>query len=149
MPIRDENKARYPKDWKAISLRIRERAGQRCEKCKAPNGELIAREQSEDWAFEPTYTDDTGQVFSAEDGRHMGFNSPQDMPAKWVRVVLTVAHLDHRPENCADDNLKAWCQRCHNIYDMPMRKAGIATRARQQYAAADLFAPPPKPQETP
>lgn len=31
MPIRPENKARYPKDWKQISLRIRERSGGRCE----------------------------------------------------------------------------------------------------------------------
>lgn len=139
MPIRAENKARYPKDWKAISLRIRERAGQRCEKCHAPNGELILREQSEDYAFEPTYTDDTGMIFSAEDGREMGFQLPQDAKGKWVCVVLTVAHIDHQPENCADDNLKAWCQRCHNIYDMPMRKAGIAKRARQRLAAADLF----------
>lgn len=139
MPIREENKARYPKDWKAISQRIRERAGQKCEKCKAPNGEMILRGQSEDYAFEPTYTDDTGMIFSAEDGRELGFQLPQDADGKWVRVVLTVAHLDHQPENCADDNLRAWCQRCHNIYDMPMRKAGIAARARNKVAVADLF----------
>ena len=46
MPIRPENKARYPKDWKQISLRIRERAGWRCEyvdaneyRCRAVHGE--------------------------------------------------------------------------------------------------------------
>jgi len=50
-------------------------------------------------------------------------------------VVLTVAHLDHTPEHCDDANLKAWCQRCHNTYDMPMRRAGIAGRAR---AALDM-----------
>jgi 5-methylcytosine-specific restriction endonuclease McrA len=39
MPIRPENKALYPKDWKQISLRIRfERAGGRCEWCPAENG---------------------------------------------------------------------------------------------------------------
>jgi hypothetical protein len=31
MPIRASEKARYPKDWKAISARIRERAQDRCE----------------------------------------------------------------------------------------------------------------------
>lgn len=31
MPIRPENRARYPKDWKAISLEVREAAGWRCE----------------------------------------------------------------------------------------------------------------------
>ena len=28
-------------------------------------------------------------------------------------MVLTVAHLDHTPENNALTNLKAMCQRCH------------------------------------
>ena len=36
-------------------------------------------------------------------------------------VVLTTAHLDHTPENNADDNLAALCQRCHNKYDAPKR----------------------------
>jgi hypothetical protein len=31
---------------------------------------------------------------------------------------LTVAHLDHRPENCQDDNLRAWCFPCHARYDV-------------------------------
>lgn len=34
-------------------------------------------------------------------------------PVTGSRVVLTVAHLDHDPTNCADENLRAWCQRCH------------------------------------
>ena len=33
------------------------------------------------------------------------------------RVVLTVAHLDHQPENNDPENLRAWCQRCHLTYD--------------------------------
>ena len=46
MPIRPENKARYPKDWKRIADSIRERAGQKCEgspaypDCRAENGQL-------------------------------------------------------------------------------------------------------------
>src|SRR5262245_5130063 len=28
-------------------------------------------------------------------------------------VVLTIGHLDHTPEHCGDENLRAWCQRCH------------------------------------
>ncbi|MEO0435194.1 MAG: hypothetical protein AAF151_26280, partial [Cyanobacteria bacterium J06656_5] len=34
-----------------------------------------------------------------------------------TRFVLTVAHLDHRPENCDRDNLKALCSVCHLAYD--------------------------------
>lgn len=44
-------------------------------------------------------------------------------------IVLTVAHLDHDPSNCAEDNLKALCQRCHNRYDAKMRRLGINERS--------------------
>ncbi len=45
MPIKPENRARYPKDWKAIRVRILTRAGNRCEgsprypDCRAENGQ--------------------------------------------------------------------------------------------------------------
>ena len=66
-------------------------------------------------------------------------------PFRWVRsrplvvVVLTVAHLDHTPENCADENLLHLCQQCHNRYDAPMRRAGIKLRAFAKRAIRDLF----------
>ena len=107
MPIRPENRSRYPKDWPAISRAIRERAGNRCEfseegmRCRAVNGE--------------------------------------PHPLTGSRVVLTVAHLDHQPENCDPANLLAGCQRCHNRYDAPMRRRGIAERQRATLAAGDLF----------
>jgi 5-methylcytosine-specific restriction endonuclease McrA len=107
VPIRPENRARYPKDWKAISLEVREAAYWMCEGSPAyPNCRAI-------------------------DG--------EPHPVTGSKVVLTVAHLDHTPENCDRANLKAWCQRCHNTYDMPMRRAGIAHRARQASGAIDLF----------
>ena len=89
-PIRASEKARYPKDWKTISLRIRERAEGRCEcveECGLhPWGRCVEK-----------------------NGRKAHFAKGQ--------IVLTVAHLDHTPEHCADDNLKAMCQRCHLRYD--------------------------------
>ncbi len=107
MPIRAENVKRYPKDWKAISLEVRERAGWRCE-------------------GSPAYPD-----CRAKGG--------QPHPVTGGRVVLTVGHLDHQPENCDLSNLKAWCQRCHNTYDMPMRRAGIKARAREALGVAEMF----------
>ena len=85
MPISAENKARYPKNWKQISLAVRVRAGHKCEKCGALN-------------YEPH-------------------------PETGSRVVLTVSHKDHQPENCADDNLVALCQRCHLRYDLHHHRA--------------------------
>lgn len=44
MPIKPENRGRYPKDWKQIVERVRERSGNCCEgspsfpECRAPNG---------------------------------------------------------------------------------------------------------------
>lgn len=85
MPIKPENRARYPKDWKAIAASIRERAGNRCE-------------------GSPAYPDCRAE-------NHVPH------PITGSKVVLTVAHLDHTPENCDHSNLKAMCQRCHLTYD--------------------------------
>ena len=44
MPVKPENRARYPADWKAIVGQVRERSGNRCEgspaypDCRALNG---------------------------------------------------------------------------------------------------------------
>lgn len=44
MPIRPENRARYPTDWKETVAKVRERSGDRCEgspafpDCRAQNG---------------------------------------------------------------------------------------------------------------
>ena len=44
-------------------------------------------------------------------------------PVTGSRVVLTIAHLDHQPEHNDPSNLRAWCQRCHNTYDVAHRQA--------------------------
>ena len=135
MPIRPENRKRYPKDWPQISKRIREeRAGNKCEWCKAPNRTVIYRFATGEWMEED------GAVHDAETGKLLGYCRGSEMPAgRFVEIVLTVAHLDHAPENCADDNLAALCQRCHNAYDAPKRAEGIRQRAREKLACGDLF----------
>jgi len=47
------------------------------------------------------------------------------------KIVLTIAHLDHTPENCARQNLRALCQKCHNGYGAKHR---AQTRKRFIYA---------------
>lgn len=104
----------YPKDWKAISLRIRkERAKDCCEDCGAPNGAWIQREKLNPREFECCLEDDE------EDG----------MYRKPVRVVLTVAHIGapkedgtpgdkHDKHDVREENLRALCQRCHLVLDI-------------------------------
>lgn len=107
MPIRPENRARYPKNWRQIVASIRERSGNRCEGSPAY----------------PDCREENGKPHSATGSV----------------VVLTVAHLDHLPENCAEDNLRHWCQRCHNTYDAPIRARGVKARRRATAALGDLL----------
>lgn len=91
MPIRPENKHRYPANWKDISLRIKERAGWQCE-CLGECGRGTHPNRCPNTHNKPAYG--TGS-----------------------KVILTTAHLNHTPENCDDNNLKAMCQGCHLHYD--------------------------------
>lgn len=113
-PIRPENRDRYPADWKTISLRIRTvRAAGRCE-CHGECGRG---------------THD-GRCPNVNGGNAYGTGS---------KVVLTVAHLDHTPENCHDDNLRAMCQGCHLHYDRDHhRQTAAATRRAAIEAAGQL-----------
>lgn len=122
MPIRPENVAKYPANWKEIVARINARAGNRCEKCGVHN---------HDWG----YRDSKGDFHrvSKRRMREAGCGRPPFKIAAWsdypkncypgrvlkiIEIVLTTAHVhDPDPANCADDNLAAWCQRCHLGHD--------------------------------
>jgi hypothetical protein len=55
-------------------------------------------------------------------------------------VVLTLAHFHGVPlEETSIERMMHACQRCHNRYDAPMRRAGIVTRERERKAISDLF----------
>jgi hypothetical protein len=111
MPIRPENRGRYPRDWPVISLGIRSgRAAGRCE-C-------------------------AGECGSGHGGRCPARHG-YPHPVTGSLVVLTVAHLDHTPEHCDPANLRAMCQRCHLAYDAA-HHAATAARTRARAAAADM-----------
>jgi len=58
-------------------------------------------------------------------------------PVTGSMVVLTVAHLDHDPKHNDYDNLRVWCQRCHNTYDAPHRAETRRKKARKECSVAD------------
>lgn len=107
MPIRPENKARYPKDWNLIRLRILVRASHRCE-------------------GSPDYPDCNVENYKPH-------------PVTGSKVVLTIAHLDHTPENCSEDNLMAWCQRCHLNYDKDHHRESRALNKEKDSGQTRLF----------
>jgi hypothetical protein len=136
MPIKPENRARYPKDWKRISLRIRnERAGNKCEQCGAKNGETILRGTGNDAG---TYQRDDLMICNAETGEELG-TWYGEFTGKPVRVVLTVSHTNHDPSDCRDDNLRALCQRCHLAHDREHHQREAANTRRSRKACGELF----------
>lgn len=60
-------------------------------------------------------------------------------PVTGATVVCTTAHLDHDPENSAMENLRFWCQRCHNTYDQEHRQRNAAATRRAAKGNRELF----------
>lgn len=137
MPIKPENRPRYPTNWGGIRASILARAQDRCEQCKAPNGVLIARGAGRDV---DTYMTNEAEVFDANTGEHLGRQRMSDYEVdRMVKIVLTIAHLDHTPENCDPANLRAWCQRCHLRYDAKHHAENARRTRRARRAVGDLF----------
>lgn len=91
MPVRPEERGRYPANWREISNRIRfQRAKGRCE-CSGECGQ------------------DHGGRCEARHGL--------PHPSNGKTTVMTTAHLNHQPEDCSDENLAAFCAPCHLRYD--------------------------------
>jgi hypothetical protein len=121
MPIRPEFRHFYRGPaWLATRARILARARNKCEQCKAPNRELVGRAENGMWRLL-----DTGAAWHRNNGNVTTF-----YPAigREVRIVLTIAHLNHTPGDDRDENLKALCQWCHLNYDARKHKESRSTR---------------------
>ena len=109
MPIRPENRAKYPANWKALSYEIRVvRARHRCE-------------------------------FITYDGKRCTAVDGKPHPHTGALVVLTTAHLDHDPRNNDAANLRAACQCCQNRYDRAHRLETANRTRMALMKSLDLF----------
>lgn len=123
MPIRPENKERYPSNWKEISERIRfKRAKNHCEICNIENYSLYYfYRNSKIVKFSAPYS-----VFNCDNDYKSAVvirdsNNANPDNYRLYLTVLTVAHLNHTPEDNREENLKAMCQTCHNNHDKTHR----------------------------
>lgn len=82
------NYSEYPPDWKQRRERILIRANNCCE-------------------GSPAYPDCRAENHKLH-------------PVTRSMVILTIAHINHDKQNwdVKDEELKAWCQRCHLRYDL-------------------------------
>lgn len=119
MPI---DYSRYPPHWKTETVpAVLERAGNQCENCGLENGAEVHSVPIK------IYHNGRYQIrrvwISSESDltrlKPLAYVNNSDCVIKTVRVVLSVAHLDHDEENHAvsSDRLRAWCQSCHLAYD--------------------------------
>jgi 5-methylcytosine-specific restriction endonuclease McrA len=106
MPI---DYSKYPANWKTeIRPAILKRAGNRCEFCGVQNGATVYRQKN---------SRGRGQLSSYS-----------------VKIVLTVAHLNHDITDNRPENLRALCQSCHLTHD----KEQHAQTRRRNRRARDL-----------
>lgn len=128
-PIRKSEQARYPKDWPSIRARILDRASSACEweGCQAAHGEYILR-----------VIDDLDRWYSCVSIDETIDNFPVEH-YKPVLVVLTVAHLNHDPSDCREENLRAWCQLHHLRYDVHHHQQNAAATRRSKKQNRELF----------
>lgn len=108
---------KYPPNWKyEIRPRILKRSKNCCEECGLLNHSTA--------------------ISFKEDGKTVWMNAVfhdlLEVSYKEVKVVLTIAHLDHDEtnHNVSDDRLKAMCQLCHLRYDAEEKKKRRLTKVR-------------------
>lgn len=126
------DKKKYPPDWNEISLRIRERANNKCEWCGVENGVIGARDKRGAWHNE-------NDIHNMNSG--VGESLFGQFP-NMIKIVLTVMHLDHDTSNNEDSNLKAACQKCHLSYDAKYHAKNAAKtreRKRREAGIVSLF----------
>ena len=117
------DRSRYPANWKEIRAAILEREGHRCKFCGVANHAIGARDKAGAWHDQRAIS-----AMNATEGE-IAFGGAYP---KIIRIVLTVAHLDHDTTNNAGANLAALCQRCHLRYDQEHHAINAAATRRRR-----------------
>lgn len=120
MPISPEMKHHYEGEaWHATRRAILRRADDKCE-CLG----------------------ECGKHGGVENGYRCGRPNRSDYRnAKGVsvRVILTIAHLNHTPGDDRPENLRAWCAECHLAFDQAEHAKNAATTRRRNLQNFELF----------
>ena len=115
----------YPDNWEQIASAIKQEAQWTCEGCGRPcirPGESVTTFIQRLTAEMPLWLID----------------DPEHHPR---RFLLSVAHLDHYPQNCDRvTNLRAWCCPCHCRYDLAQmsKKKRLKAERAGQLTLADI-----------
>jgi hypothetical protein len=118
---------KYPDNWKSeIRPAILERDGNCCNVCKVPNGVKCFRGI---WNNIPVFQLSNGDMFREDNGELIMHNSEYETvegkteDAKAIKIVLTIAHLNHDTNDNRYENLSALCQLHHLRHDVEHHKS--------------------------
>ena len=116
----------YHPEWKSrIRPDILARAGNKCECCGVPNYAVGYRDL--DGIFQRTAGNEmhdkagNGEL-KYKDAMKLVKHCNESCDDKLIIIVLTISHTDHDISNNEYGNLRALCQKCHNIHDANYRK---------------------------
>lgn len=149
MPIRPENMSKYPggsirsPEWLAIRERIKNRAGNRCEECGVDNHALGGRLRDGTFLKARPLGEKLTRLEWPKPGEWSwcgDINSGAQL--RIIRIVCTVAHVDGRLDDHSDDNLRFWCQRCHNRHDAKSRQENATITRHEKVGQLDLLGRP-------
>lgn len=146
MPIRADLRHFYGREWRTVVRpRILARAGgifshtglylggACCEQCRVPDRAVVLRVAGW-WRWNCLRRRRTPNTWwHRENGNPTVGNPPAD---RLVRIVITVAHVNHVAGDDRDENLRALCQWCHLNYG---RLHHHETRSARKDAARPLF----------
>ncbi len=162
MPIRADLRVHYGPEWQTHTRpRILDRAGHRCEHCSKPNRIDV---ETRSWSI-PAWGMPTegkkreshqvhlmiwrqaglapGDSWIVRNGEPFGAGQvPGGGNPRVIRVVLTVAHLNHIAGDDRDENLAALCQWCHLIYDLEHHEESRAGRKDEDRPLLKLLSGP-------
>lgn len=152
--------SKYPKNWPEIRNKILLRAGgykddprigAKCEWCGVQNYAVGHRDNGKFYYIAGNiYLDECYYAISYNDAREVANNANENSDdEKYVVIVLTIAHInDPNPQNVDEKNLAALCQRCHNKYDIAMRRKNAKlTKIGRLISAGQMSLPLPRPQQ--
>lgn len=140
MPINYKN---YPANWKEIRQKILERDGHCCKICKVPNRWRVFRGI---WNGIEVYQDSMGRIFKTENGEFLADDmfaiiepSSGNENQKAIKIVLTVAHLNHDINDNFEHNLAALCQLHHLRLDVDQHKENSRATIEKKKRLQRLF----------
>jgi hypothetical protein len=99
---------KYPLNWKTeLRPAALERSNHCCAFCGVKNYAVGARDQHGTW-----HDENSIHSMNSSQGQELFGEFP-----RMIKIVLTVAHLNHDITDNCPENLQALCQKCHLTYD--------------------------------